>query len=147
YNAYGISISGVGPNTGLQISYNVIRSNDVSLNLGDNDSWDGANVDFLMVGNTIEPSNNGVSRPYTSILVGSFNNSVGNVGLIDTVFANGAPATPTFAESLGYLGDNVEMGVLLNVTAAWAGGAPVAGATVQVFDASGTLVFTGATSS
>jgi protocatechuate 3,4-dioxygenase beta subunit len=147
YDAWAVSLAQVDAGTGLQLDDNVLESNDVSLNLGDNASWGMTNQGVLLLGNTLEPGGGGAARPYTAVVVGAENNLVHNINLVDTVFGSGASAVPSFAATYdGATGNDVELGWLLSVKAvAGSSGAPLAGATVQVWSAAGALVFSGTT--
>src|SRR5262249_8822318 len=131
-----------GAGTGLELLSNTLVSNDVSLNIGDNDSWQQTNQGILMVGNTISKSSDGAVRPYTSILAGGSQNSVSNISLIDTKYANGAMPGITFT---GAVAKDMETGWLLGVGVTTQAGAVLSGAVVQVIDAKGNVVYSGTT--
>ena len=57
-----MSLSGVDTGTGLQLNNNVMESNQVSLNIGDPDSYGYHENDILMVGNTMTQSSLGAVR-------------------------------------------------------------------------------------
>lgn len=96
YGAYALSISGVGAGTGLQFAGNTFQSNDTSLRLGDNDSWQGVNDDISFTGNTFALTTDGPARTYTALLAGSYQNEVSNVRLYDSYTAYGATMTEVF---------------------------------------------------
>jgi parallel beta helix pectate lyase-like protein len=92
YKAQGLVISEVGAGTGLQITGNVLESNDTSLQFGDADSWMQTDTDIAMGGNTLRLSTIGAARPFTSILAGNYQTTVTNIQMPNTYLENGAPA-------------------------------------------------------
>jgi len=97
YTAQALTLSNIGAGTGLTIDGNLLTSNDGGLNLGDNDSWQGRVDDVTMADNTIRVSNDGPSRPFESIVVGSYETEVSSIRLPDTHADNGAPTTVVLA--------------------------------------------------
>ena len=89
-HAYAFGLSGVDAGTGLIVRNNTFASNNVSLNLGDNDSYGVLNTDVTFLGNTITKSAEGAVMSYTGIAVGDWNNIVSNIRLIDMQYAGGA---------------------------------------------------------
>jgi uncharacterized protein YfaS (alpha-2-macroglobulin family) len=139
-----VSISYTGAGTGLQINDNVMESNDISLNIGDNDSWQSSDTDVLLMGNTMQKSSAGATRPYTAIRVGDWDNTATDIRIIDTKYTNGATAGPPSFSDTSVPPQDIEMGWLLSLAVKHSGAA-AAGASVQVLDSTGTVVYSGTT--
>jgi hypothetical protein len=99
YMAMALSLSNVGVGTGLQIINNLLESNNTSLNLGDNDSWQGNVDDVSLGGNSLRVSNDGPARNFSSVVAGSYENEVSNIRMPNTYLENGAPAHIVIAGS------------------------------------------------
>jgi hypothetical protein len=144
HRAWAVSISDVNGGTGLEISNNVLESNDVDLMIGDDNSFKMMNSGVLLVGNTLNRSTEGAVRTFHGVLAGDFTNSVTDIRLIDTQYGPGVTPGVDFADAAI---KDVETGWLLNVVVTAADATPVAGATVQIEDGGGTVVFQGITDS
>jgi hypothetical protein len=140
FHGRALLIDGVAAGINLQISRNVLESNDVSLGISGADLGNVFGVTLLS--NTLSKSSSGAARPYTGVLVGYWNYQVQDVLLLDMRTANGATADIVFQ---GSGAKSVSVGWLLDVTATDAAGQPVSGATVNVFDNLGVNVATGVT--
>jgi hypothetical protein len=143
--AWALSLANVDAGTGLTFVGNTFVSNSVSINIGDNDSWSQNNSDILFVGNTIAKSTEGISMAYNSIAVGDWNNGASNIRFIDMKYANGASlASMVF---YGARPKDVEFGWLLSLSLVDSQSTPMAGATIQILNQSGAVVYTGTTDS
>jgi hypothetical protein len=142
YRAFAFSLSGLDAGTGLQINSNTFESNDTSLTLGDNTSYGLTDQDVTFLSNTIRKSTDGALRAYTSVLVGYMKTAVHNVNLIGSIYDGGATSNLVFTDVQT---KDINVGVLLTVSASNYYGAPVAGAQIQVFDKTGGLVASGVT--
>jgi PKD repeat protein len=142
YGAIAVAMAGTASGTGLVVSNNIMESNDTSLTFGDNDSTP-VDADILMVGNTMRLSSLGPVRPYTSIRFGDYGVTTSGIRLIDTHYVNGA--TPAWVYLGPLASKEIETGVLFSILARTASGAALPGATVQILNNSGAVVFTGMT--
>jgi hypothetical protein len=140
FHADALLIDGVDAGVDLAVAHNVLESNDASLALSGPEAGDV--FDLTLQSNTLSKAGDGAPRPYTGIVVGYGNHPVQNVSLIDMLTANGATADIVFR---GSGPKSVAGGWLLEVAVKDAAGSPAPGATVDVFDASGAKVATGAT--
>jgi hypothetical protein len=140
YHAYALQVAQLDPGIGLNISNNVLESNDVSLSVSGDDGWNVSGVDF--VADTLRLSSSGATRAYAGVAVGYWIGVVTGVRLIDTRVDNGA--TLNFAWS-GSGTKDVSVCSLLDVAALGSSGAFLSGATVTVTNNAGAQVFTGTT--
>ncbi len=138
YKAWGMTISGVAPGAGLLVKNNILESNDISLNFGDDDNWQGIDADILFLQNTFKKSNEGAARDYTPMLAGDGRNTVTKMRIIDPIYTNGA-AFPG-VRFIDIKTKDIGIGYLLTVNA-------VPNASVEVKNAQGTVIFTGTTDS
>jgi hypothetical protein len=99
YGGMAISLSNVGAGTGMYIVHNVLESNDIALNIGDSDSWQGRVDDVSMDGNIIRVSTAGPARTFCSIVAGGWETEVSNIRLSGTCLENDAPAVVVYAGS------------------------------------------------
>ena len=137
-NAFGLSLSAIASGTGLTLIGNTFESNNVSLNLGDNDGINESDVHFF--GNTITKSSGGISMPYTGIQSAYWISTLDNISMIDTVYQNGA------IPGISYGGTgvkNASFGSLLNLAIQNSSGTGITGATVTIFNSLNQIVFTG----
>jgi hypothetical protein len=121
---------------------NTCESNNVSLSFGDDDAYGRTIQDALFLSNTILKSSDGAVMPYTGIQAGSWSTSVTNIRLVDMRYANGATNAVAF---VGTGAKDLEFGWLLGITVLNNTGSSVSGATVQIQNADGTLVYAGTT--
>src|SRR5262249_45816552 len=131
------------PGVGINFVNNRMESNDISLNLGDNDSYNGtidSGVSFRS--NTFAKLNRGAPLPHRSIVLGDWNHTVRNVRIIDNRYETGATSQLHF---LGPQPKDISIGWNLKVTVESAAGMPIHGATVTVTDKDGMQVYTGRT--
>jgi hypothetical protein len=136
YKAWGVTISGVAAGAGLLVKNNTFESNDISLNFGDDDNWQGSNADILFLQNTFKKSSEGAARDYTPILAGDGRNTVTKMRIIDPIFTNGA-AFPG-VRFIDIKTKDIGIGYLLNINA-------IPGASVEVKNAQGVTLYTGIT--
>ena len=92
YHGIALAVSRVGAGTGTEFDDNLLESNDTALTFGDNDTWQDRDEDITLAGNTICRSDDGASRPFTSILAGAYRMTVTDIRMPETYLANGAPA-------------------------------------------------------
>jgi hypothetical protein len=131
FRALAVATDGIEPGTGLVLAGNVLESNDTSLSLGDHDSYHLPQDDILLVGNTLRRSREGAPRNYAGVRVGSFDNSVHKVRLVETRCENGATLDPIFEDNLP---KELEIGRLVSLLVKDPAGAPLPDARVQVLD-------------
>jgi hypothetical protein len=96
YRATALSVSVVGAGTGLRMNGNVLESNDTALAFGDSDSWQQADEDITLSGNSIRISTMGPARNFTSISAGTYRTTVADIRMPETWLENGAPATISY---------------------------------------------------
>jgi hypothetical protein len=89
YRAKALVLDRIDDGINLQISGNVLESNDVSLAVADT-GGDVTGVD--LINNTLRRSAEGAPRPYTGILAGYDTHEIHRVHLIGTALDNGATA-------------------------------------------------------
>jgi PKD repeat protein len=142
--AWGASIDQLPPGSGVSFLNNTFESNDVMLNLGDNDGWletiDGTGSSF--VGNTFAYLNQGAAQTPRSVVVGDWEETVHNVQLIDNHFINGATNQIYFPSNNS---NDLEIGSLLNVVVIGSSGNFIANASVQVLNSGNTQLYSGTT--
>jgi len=142
--ATAMDMNGVGVGTGLVLTDNVFESNATSLAFGDSDSYGKANNDVTFLDNTIVKSSSGAVVTYTSIGMGNWATTTQDIRLIDTQFANGAPAGVTVLNTTpGAV--SWETGYLLAVSVVDGSSLPVVGALVSLSDQAGHTVYSGTT--
>ncbi len=144
YGAYGLKLAGFGAGTGIIFQGNTLESNVTPFNIGDKDSSQYTQRGITMIGNTIKKSSDGAAGLYNSIVIGDYQNTVTNVRMIDTQYANGATSTVTFK---GTMAKDISFGYTLSVTVVDASGNPVNGAAVSITGQNGNMVYSGATGS
>lgn len=139
--AWGCTVSRITTGTGTIFRNNRFESNDYSLNIGDNDSFNAVNGDIDFISNTFAKAAEGVTRQHYSIAVGSSANGVTDVRFFDNTYEAGAGTDILWLEAKT---KDISVGWLLDVTVT-DGGPPVSGATVTVTDAAATVQYTGTT--
>ncbi len=144
--AWGLTFSTSQAGVNTIFRNNRFESNDVSLNFGDNDGYNGISSGVTLVGNTFKKLdvNGGPSLPHRSVAVGDWSTTVTSVRLIDNSYDNGATDVIDF---IGSKLKDVSVGWLLNVRVTNSGGTAVVGASVSVFDRDNQSVFSGVTDS
>jgi hypothetical protein len=138
--AFAITLDSIDNGTGLTIKNNVLSSNDTSLALGDMDAWQETEAGVLFVRDTFVNPGRGVVLPYVAVDAGYGDNTDQNIEIIDAVYKSGSSWLWEYGKT-----KDVETGWQLNVTVKDSAGAAVAGATVQIFNAAGQLVYSGTT--
>lgn len=138
--AWGISLSTCAAGTGVYFTGNTFESNDVSINSGDNDGYDGVVSGVLFYDNTISKLSSGATMTHRGVVVGDWANQTTNFRLLNNSYTNGAVAGVTFLESKT---KDVTIGYVLTVNVD--DGAAVDGATVTVTDAGDTEIDTALT--
>ncbi len=142
--AWGVTISGVSPGTGMTFLNNSFVSNVTSLNFGDNDAYGVTDGGIVFIGSTIAKATTGATMSYTGIAAGNWANTVTGVLFVDTTYGSGVTPGVTFLGT-GATAEDVEFGVLLQVTVDNAQNQPVAGASVTILDQNGNQVYSGTT--
>ena len=147
--AWGLSLSRVDAGTGLTFKDNIMASNVTPLSVGDCDSYLGIEQDVSFIHNTIQmvtnegvlPNSTGL-RPFNSIAVGDWGNTVNDIRFISTQYTNGAQPGITF---LSIQPKTVLVGWTLNLMVQNADLTIAPGVTVTIADRAGTQVYSGTT--
>jgi len=118
---------------------NRIESNDVSLNLGDNDGYNAIIENIRFISNTFVKISEGLTMAHRSIVVGDWGATVRDVSLIGNRYENGATSQVFF---IGSKVKDISLGWLLSIVVKAPSG-PVSGASVEIVDTQGASVFSG----
>jgi hypothetical protein len=138
--AFGVTLDGIDPGTGLSISKDTFSSNDTSLALGDLDSWQQTEAGILLAHDVFTNPARGLTLPYVAVDAGYGDNTDQGIQIIDAIYRSGNNWLWEYETT-----KDVETGWLLNVTVKNSAGAVLAGATMQILDGSGQLVCSGTT--
>jgi hypothetical protein len=91
FAAVAFGVAGSEGGTGLRISYNILESDDNSLELGGNESYQHANNDIYLFGNTLTRAVYGIQfGDYAGVVAGSYQTNVHQIHLLSTRLGNGA---------------------------------------------------------
>ncbi|MGL6097771.1 MAG: hypothetical protein ACRC7O_18470, partial [Fimbriiglobus sp.] len=134
--ATAVSLAAVSPRVGLRFFGNTFESNSCTLAVGDNDTQF-PNEDVAFVANTHRRAGSPVRPDFATTVVGGLNFPAKDIRLIDARFEGGADPAVTFVGTGEKL---VGVGPVARVLVS-AGGVPVGGATVTVYDRYNTAVW------
>jgi hypothetical protein len=108
--------------------------------LGDIDAWRETEAGVLFAQDTFVKPGSGLVLPYVAVDAGYGDNTDQDIQIIDAVYKSGSKWLWEYGTT-----KDIETGSILSVTVKNHAGDAVAGASVQIFDAAGQLVFSGTT--